>query len=516
MNKPKLSKEKNHKKKQDTKLLSVIKGLDTKALKVIKALDSRTLGVLKKIDSKTLKKTNGKPKKIKKVSDFNSSQNTLKHLTVGLEAEYFILNSHGKIVNDADKILRKLEKDKSNEDITKEAGKNMIEVGCYPEKKGIDTSQSLLHNLETLLYVAEKKGLIICPLGTYPGEFNPKVRNTGHYRYEKKVFGKNIYKTISRCCGTHIHYSLPWGVFDFDKLKLKKLINSKNKQSLINSYNFMLAIDPAISTFAQSSPFYQGKFIGKDARALVWRGDKDLNFTPSLYNNFPKFGQLPVYQHTGTDLIHLTENMHKEWNEILNKNNIPKKELVPYKSILSTNWTPLRINKLGTLEQRGMDTNMPLIVLAISKLIQNTLKIIQEEFIQIEVSDRAINEPFKYENKKILIPPFSYLKKKMQKLSFYNGLKSDIIFNYCKKLLSLAKKFDYSKDQSIFEPLEKMLENKRTISDEIINEVQKIGYKDFNKPLPNKIAAEVALVYSSHLFKEMVLFRELAKRQGNS
>ena len=61
--------------------------------------------------------------------------------------------------------------------------------------------------------------MVICPLGTYPGESNPLTRQSDHYKIEEKIFGRNIYKTASSCCGFHFHYALPWGVFDFKKLK---------------------------------------------------------------------------------------------------------------------------------------------------------------------------------------------------------------------------------------------------------------------------------------------------------
>lgn len=443
------------------------------------------------------------------------SANVQKKSTIGVEVEFFILNKNGHVVNSADRLLDKLKKTKKDSDISKEVGKNMIEVGCYPGLEGINALQSLSENLETLLYTAEEENLVICPLGTYPGQFNPFTRQTNHYKIEEKLFGRNSYKQASRACGLHIHYALPWGVFNFKKLTLKKLINSKHKQSLVNAYNFLIAVDPAITTFAQSSPFFQGKFIGKDARTLAWRGDQDLKFAPSLYNPFPQYGELPTYQHSGTDLLNLTEKMYRDWINLLLKNGAKEKELPSYKSILEANWTPLRVSYHGTLEQRGMDINTPLIVLALMRVIQNILRAIQENFIQIVVSDRAVEEPFKYGKKTIFIPPFTYVKTELQRLSFYKGLEDEKIFRYCKRLLWLAKEFDGKADAEIFEPLEQMLARKKTVSDDIIALAKKLGHKDLNKLLPNEIAAQIALTYSNKLFKEMVLFRELVKHHIN-
>ena len=285
---------------------------------------------------------------------------------------------------------------------------------------------------------------------------------------------------------------------------------------MVNAYNFMVAADPALSTFAQSSPFYQGKFIGKDARALIWRGDRDLKFSPTLHGTSPQAGELPPYQHTGTDLINFTEKAYQYWIDFLLNRGIAKKDIPTYKSKLATNWTTLRISHHGTLEQRSMDINTPLIVLALARVIQNIMRAIQENFIKVYVSDQAVDEPFKYLDKSILIPPYTYVKTELQRRALFKGLEDEKIFQYCKRLLWLAKEFGSPADADIFEPLEKMLQTKKTVSDDIISLAKKLGHKKLDQPLANDIAAQIALTYSNKLFKEMVLFRELVKRQVNN
>jgi hypothetical protein len=460
--------------------------------------------IIKAVKSVTKKTSIVKPER---------SSSIQKRSTIGVEVEFFILNKNGRIINKADQLLDRIKKNNKGLDVTKEVGKNMIEVGCYPDLEGINSLLSLSENLETLLYAAEEMDYVLCPLGTYPGKNNPETRNTDHYKIENKLFGKNAYMQASRASGLHIHYALPWGVYDFKKHKLKKRVNSKHKQCLVNSYNFLIAADPALSTFAQSSPFFQGSLVGKDARALIWRGDSDICFSPSLYNQFPVYGELPSYQHTGTDLINFTEEMYRNWNNILLDGGIKESDLPKYKSILETNWTPLRLSYHGTLEQRGMDINTPLVILALSRVIQNILRAIQEDFVKVYVSDKAIDEPFKYENNSILIPPFTYVKNELQRLAFLKGLDNDQVYRYAKRLLWLARELGVKKDENIFDPLEAMLSERKTTSDNIIALAKKLGHKDMTHDMPADIAAQIALEYSSKLFKEMVLFRELVKRQ---
>lgn len=461
----------------------------------------------KDITSSVSKSVQKVTKSIEKSLKSRNKKKSLKKLTIGLEAEFFILDKKGKIVDKADLILKKLNKKNKivGSEIVKEVGKSMIEVGSYPHESSIDTIQSLIKNIKTLIYVADAEGLRLCPLGAYPGKFNPKIRNDDRYKTKEKLIGKRRFAQSGTVCGFHLHSELPWGVFDKKKLKLKKLINSKNKESLVNAYNFLIAADPAITTFMQSSPFYQGKMLGKDSRILVYRGSQELEHPEALYYNFPQFGGLPSYKHTGTNIITLIEQKHKEWFKLLENLNITKANFPKYKSVLDVGWTPVKVNAHGTLEQRGMDMNHILIILSVSILLRRVLSAIQDQNYKVEASDIAIKEPFKLENEIIYIPPDIYVKNELQKASAFEGLENENLWYYCKRLLWLAKLLDKKSDNSVLANLEKMIEERKTVADQIIERAKELGYKKSDKELAPEIAAQIALEHSKRLFEEIVL-----------
>jgi hypothetical protein len=436
---------------------------------------------------------------------------SLKKLTIGLEAEFFILDKEGNIVNEADLILKNLKKRQTfGSEIVKEVGKNMIEVGSYPHESSVDTVQSLIKNIKTLIYTAEEEGLRLCPLGTYPGKFTPSIRNDARYKSKELLIGKKRFVQAGTACGFHLHSELPWGVFDRKKLKLKKLINSKNKEALVNAYNFLIAADPAITTFMQSSPFYQGKYLGKDSRMIIYRGSQELNYPDALYYNLPQFGGLPSYKHTGTNIITLIDQKYKEWFKLLKEAGITKANLPKYKSSLDVGWPPVKVNSHGTLEQRGMDMNHLLIILSVSVVLRRILSAIQDENFEVITSDVAIKEPFKLEKKTILIPPDIYVKNELQKASAYEGLSSETLWYYCKRFIWLSKMVDKKSANGFFDKLEEMIETKMTVSDQIIDQAKKLGHKDLSKDLPNDIATKIALEHSKQLFQEIVLAEKYA------
>jgi len=436
------------------------------------------------------------------------AKSPLKRSTVGFEVEFFILDKNGRMVNKADNLLKKIEEKNRAciPDVTKEISKNIIEVGSYPEIESVNTLKALLDNLKILLYTADEEDLMICPLGTYPGKFTPKMRTDYHYRDYNAVFGQKHVKMGGQCVGYHFHYALPWGVFDYKKKNLKRLINSKNKQSLVNAYIFLIAADPALTAFMQSSPFYQGKYVAKDTRMLVWRGGKDLDNTFGWFANHPELGGLPSYEHTGTDIINLTAKRKQDWFSYVKKAGIKEPSKLKHGSDLDYNWSPVKINAHGTIEQRGMDINHLLVILSVSKIIKTVLRAIQEDYIKVECSDIAVKEPFKYDKKTIYIPPDTHVKQQLQKLSAYKGFDNDEVYYYAKRLFYLAKILGGKKVEPFIEPLEKMIKDKKTLSDEIIKEARKLGYEHTSKKnMPADVAAAIAVNHSRRLFKEIVL-----------
>jgi len=440
-----------------------------------------------------------------------------KRFTTGFEVEFFIIDKKtGAIAHGADDILKKIAETspKDTHNIVKESATNLIEVGSYPDVDGANTMTNLIEALKQLLYVADELGLAIVPLGTYPGTFKPSVRSDGHYKILKKLHGEQRFLISGRCAGYHCHNSLPWGVFDSKRLMLKELDNSKNQQSMVNAYNFLIALDPALTTFMQSSPFYQGKYIAKDGRMIVYRGGEMFGLSPKdLVTSSPRFKTLPAYEHSGTDIIHSIEKRFQDRIVAMDEADISEKERPKYRSILSPNWTPVKVNPHGTLEQRGMDMNHLPLVLSTSVLIWRTLHYIQEEGYNVVTHDLAKNEPFKLEGRTIYIPPDVHVREHMQKLSALKGLESDEVYTYCKRLVALVKQLDGERVQWLLKPLDTMLEERQTTSDKILAQARSLGHKDLKKTLPQKIVAEIALTHSKQMFADIVLLQKMI--EGN-
>ena len=448
------------------------------------------------------KKKNGKKSQKPK-----GKKPVLKKALIGMELEFFTIDNEGRMINAADRLISEVKKKYPKIDIGKECGKSMVEITSFPNEQISDTMLHLLENMESILLVAEKEEISVYTLGTYPGSFVPEMRRDKPYVIKENIFGKKRFLIAGRCVGFHCHYTLPWGVFDNKQKILKRLHRSKNQQTMVGSYNLLIAMDPALTTFMQSSPFYQGRFIGKDSRVIVYRGGEDFDYPQGLYANYRPFGALQPYKQTNTDMLDIIFRKYEEWKNLIQKLDVNLRVFSKHGSILDTAWNPVKVNAVGTLEQRGMDSNHPMYLTAAATVIKYILKFVQEENIHVMPSDIGNVEPFKVEGDKLYIPPHTHVRKVLQRNAAYEGLDNDEVYNYCKSMLRLAADVIPKDRAHLLDPFKKCIDERKTVSDEILEFAKKKG-ADIKETLPKSIAQEIAIEHASRIYKEIILTKK--------
>ena len=443
---------------------------------------------------------NGKPKK---------------KVTFGVEFELFTLDKTGKMANNAAQLIESVKKKYPAIDIVKECGKNMVEMRSAPDASIPNAMLKILEDFECVLHNAEAENIVLYPYGTYPGEFEPLINEDKAYRIKEKILGRKRFSIAARCIGMHCHYSLPKGVFDFSNKFLNILATTKNKDILSNMYNLFIAVDPALTTFTQSSPFYQGKYVGKDSRVIVYRGGRPFNFPGGLYENYPEFGALQPYKLTHIDFSEIIQKQFYLWNRIISSFDVNLSSFARYGSILDTTWNPVRINAHGTMEQRGMDMNRPGITVAIATLVKAISVAVHTNYLEVEASLDAISKPFRFEGNTIFIPPHPYVRNNLQYQAAVKGMEDNDIYIYCSSLIELGKKFLDKKSLVLLKPLEAMLESRKTVSDEIVELAKKQGI-DVTGKLSDENASQLALLLSNELFKDILLTKQSLIDVGNN
>ena len=372
----------------------------------------------------------------------------LRKANIGWEAEFFVLDHDGHIINEAGKLLNILKKENFSH-ARKEISKTMIELSSKPYRTVTETSAAFLDRLEDLVRLAEKYNYRLLPLGTYPGKTNPKLNRTSWYKAKKYVLGKeNVVKEAS-ICGYHFHYTLPERIVKKELVKVLRRSHALNV--FLNQYNFLIAADPAAITFCQSSPFWQGEQYAKDCRVLIYRdfAVNDYSTVRGIHYYLPLFGALPNYEFTLEDLRVMADRRKTEWIKLLQKQRFNKLVDIMAVPALKFMWGPVRVNKIGTFEYRGSDMNYPAYTMALAALFRYALEAIENQGFKIAPSDLGNTKPFLLEDETIYVPSYSHVRH-FEYLSTMHGLEASAVYNYCKRLLVLVDKISERSKRSSF------------------------------------------------------------------
>ncbi|MBD3313103.1 hypothetical protein GF345_01540 [Candidatus Woesearchaeota archaeon] len=387
-----------------------------------------------------------------------------------------LLDSEGNISNNADAFIKECKKKSKSIRIHKESGMHMIELASFPSVNVQNVALHMIRGLKTVYDVADMNNLIVYPFSLYPIQFTPKMREKSWYRIQQRILGKKKFSISGKVTGFHFHYTLPRGVFDRKTKFLKPMLNSKIKQTLIDSYNLAIATDPFLIGVMQSSPIYNNRILAKDSRVLLYRGGSALKYPHGMYTGYTQYGGLPPYKQTLTDLIYSLKSRHARMKRMLETHDVPARDISRYGKTLDFCWGPVRINKLGTIEQRSSDMNNMDIIIAASVLMKYVQRKVHQDFLRVIPSEIGIDEPFKVEDNILHIPPHTHVRKQLQYLSAYKGLDDHHVHNYCSRFFKFAKNVINKRYEKAIKPIGDMIDEKKTVSDQIISFIKKEGY----------------------------------------
>ena len=435
----------------------------------------------------------------------------LKRHLIGFEAEFMLLDSAGKISDEADRLLEKIRLSGVSYPACKEYTYNMLEVSSKPKHKLQDAAHGWLQSIDQIIELADKEDIILYPFGTYPGKFEPAARPDDYYRMCEDILGPKRYRnTTGKVLGYHLHYCLPYGTFDRKSRMLRQLFRSKNSRLLLSIYNSLVAIDPAASALMASSPFIDGKHFGKSSRILAYRSmgkkshGKDIE---GLYEDQKVFGGLPRYTMTIADLILKIERQQNTFMDAVEQEHPRYLELARSRHPLQFYWGALRINRYGTFEYRGSDMNLPTYIIGTSLLIKYFLKRIREDELVATPSDIAMKEPFKVEGNILHLPPFNYVNELLQPKSAIRGLEDSHVFEYTKRFAEFASKYLPKRHDRTMMKIRQCLESRKTQADLLIELATKLGWEPKNE-MEGEIAQEMGIAASRMLRRDIEILAD--------
>ncbi len=429
----------------------------------------------------------------------------------GIELEFFLLNKEGKIVNEAEKIIQNLKSKLTETEIKQECGLSMIEVTSFPHIYSREIFDNFFNDFESLLYEIEMDELGLYYYGSYPGKNDNIMREDKRYFVKSEILGQEEFKNAGRCIGFHFHYSLPKNSFNpninFFYPDIKPVIKNK----VLNLFNLYIALDPAVITLMQSSPYYEGKLIGKDARIIAYRGDELFNFSNALYSKQPDFGTLNEYSTDFDTLLQRTMDRTSKWKNLLRSYNMNLSDFSKKDdpSLLDSSWKPVKISPHATIESRGADMNSISKVIAFSSVMKTLSKYVEDNSVEVIPSEIGNEEPFKLEDKRLYVPTHDKLKI-LQKNSAFKGFEDKEVFNYSKSLMDTVKRITSIEMHAPLRIFMERIDERKTASDYLIDYVKKKqGYTD---EIEDETAKNFALLNSEKIYKELLITKKMTER----
>jgi gamma-glutamyl:cysteine ligase YbdK (ATP-grasp superfamily) len=358
---------------------------------------------------------------------------TLDDRRIGLEQEFFLVDEDGFISNRADEFLvlcREAAK-ASGRDPTgfaPECAKSMVEINMPPAYSLTELSREYTTSLELALSAGRELGLRLYPLATYPLRVEPVMRDELHYQLQARSLGQERFAHAGRCAGVHLHLEVAAGTVD-PRVGVSYAAPRAAREELLNLYNLATALDPALIALTRSCPFYEGIADGMATRTAFYRGDPDLA-PHGLYAWHQWVGGLLPYASSTEELVEQQFTRYHAWMEAMNRAGVERRLFLETGGGLlsASSWNPVRLNPSGTVELRGIDSNYPETVLAISALISSAAERVRLE--RLAVLPHEDLHVFEVAGETLLVPPFGYLNGGLFHAAMTSGFESSEVVSY--------------------------------------------------------------------------------------
>jgi gamma-glutamyl:cysteine ligase YbdK (ATP-grasp superfamily) len=370
---------------------------------------------------------------------------------MGLEQEFFLVDRNGAPRDLADLFLWECREAARAEGVDPqcfeaESVKGLVEITTPPSYGTVEMARHYLRNLDLALGVAAELGLALYPLGTYPLQISPTVRDDLGYRLKASILGHRRFLHAGRCAGTHLHLELPAGtVWPDVKASLDATVDAQRE--LLGVYNLATALDPALVALTRSCPFYQAESAGLAARTVHYRG---LLGFDGLYTNLREVGGLSAYASRAEDLVDQQRTRYRAWFAAMDRAGVERRLFARAGGNLHrASWNPVRLSRHGTVEIRTMDANFPEMVLAVCALVQGAAERVRHERLEVRPGRGVLAlEP---DGDLLRVPTFSYLHGELLRAAVTGGLLDRRVEAYVDSLVRFAS--PYLEGTELVEPL---------------------------------------------------------------
>ncbi len=329
--------------------------------------------------------------------------------SIGLEQEFFLVDESGVPSERADEFLehcREISGDDGAACLAPEWVKGVVELNTSPVRSLRDLETEYADNLRLALRSARDLGLRLYPLGTYPLPLEPAVRDEPDYQVQVKTVGLERFIDAGRCAGTHLHLGLPAGTVDTEHGVAWGASDGARKE-LLDLHNLATALDPALIFLTRSCPFYEGRATGLASRTARYRGSNAFDWD-GVYKDLPEVGALQPYANDPGHLVGQQFDRYRAWLSAMERAGVDLGLFLEIGGdLLRPAWNPVRLNRQGTLELRGMDSNLPEMTFTAVELVLAAVSKVSEGDLAVTPDDDVPH--FEVSGGRLLVPGFGHL-----------------------------------------------------------------------------------------------------------
>jgi gamma-glutamyl:cysteine ligase YbdK (ATP-grasp superfamily) len=333
--------------------------------------------------------------------------------SIGLEQEFFLVESSGEPSVRADEFLEPCREVSGGDGapcLAPEWVKGIVEVNTPPVRSLADLERKYANNVRLAIRSARDIGLRIYPLGTYPLPLEPAVREEPDYQVQVRTVGRQRFMDAGRCAGTHLHLELQAGTVDTEH-GLSPGASEGARRELVDLHNLATALDPALIFLTRSCPFYEGRATGLSPRTARYRGSDAFGWD-GVYRHLPEVGALRPYAQSPEHLVSQQFDRYETWLSAMKEAGVDLALFLESGGdLLRPAWNPVRLNRQGTLELRGLDSNLPEATFTAVELVLAAVALVLEDGLTV-TPDEGVSA-FEVSGDKLLVPAFGHLSTEM-------------------------------------------------------------------------------------------------------
>jgi gamma-glutamyl:cysteine ligase YbdK (ATP-grasp superfamily) len=390
---------------------------------------------------------------------------------IGLEQEFFLVDKTGMLCDRTEEFLESCHQiakaqGHSPEYFVPEFVKSMVEINTPPAYSATELGHEYLKNLKIAITGAQKVGLQLYPLSSYPLHVMPVIYDKANYHIQARTVGYERFLHAGKCTGTHLHLEVPPGIID-PRVAVSYNSTPAEREELLNIYNLATALDSALISLGRACPFYEGQAVGLASHTIRYRGSEKFGWE-GVYTHLQAVGGLQPYAHCVESLVEQQFARYYAWLEAMDKAGVERHLFLEAGgSLLKSAWNPIRLNKVGTVEIRCIDSNYPSVILAVITLVYNAATRVRNEKLKVRPAKDL--HVFDLDDNRLWVPDFEYLNGELLYAAATEGLKSPKVKAYVDSILEFAITDD-DEGTKYLQKLRNDLDNYQTIEAEILQE----------------------------------------------